>query len=134
MSTKIFLVQNNKIHFKCPSCAAKSYIAVPGGTRRRSVRCQKCSARTQCVLNRRTNHREAQAGKCLLIIDQGKEMEIHLHDISVGGLGFDLPIHAARALSLRQEIRFKCTWNPTLLTDRFIVKSINGRRIGAEKT
>lgn len=133
MSTKIFHVQNNRILFKCPNCAAKSYIAVQSGVRRRSVRCLKCSTRTQCILNRRITPRETQTGKCHLILHQGKEVEVSLHDISLGGLGFDLPINATRAISLRQEIRFKCTWNPNLLTDRFIVKSINGRRVGAEK-
>lgn len=133
MSTRIFRVQNNKIQFKCPACAFKSYIAVQGGVRRRSVRCQKCSTRTQCILNRRTTPREAQTGKCLLILDQGREVEIQLHDISMGGFGFDLPVNATRVISLSQEIRFKCTWNPRLMTDRFVVKNINGRRVGVKK-
>ena len=133
MSTKIFRVQNNRIQFKCPTCATKSYVAVQGGVRRRSVRCQKCSTRTQCILNRRTTPRESQTGKCHLLLDQGREIEINLHDISMGGLGFDLPINATRVISVRQEVRFKCTWNPRLLTDRFIVKSIRGRRVGVEK-
>jgi hypothetical protein len=69
-----------------------------------------------------------------MITSQGKEIEIDLHDVSMNGLGFDLPVNAVRALSVRQEVRFKCTWNPRLLAgNRFVVRSIKGRRIGAEK-
>lgn len=69
-----------------------------------------------------------------MITSQGKEIEIDLHDISTDGLGFDLPISAARALRVKQEVQFKCSWNPRLLgSSRFVVKSIHGRRIGAQK-
>jgi hypothetical protein len=69
-----------------------------------------------------------------MITNQGTEIEIDLHDVSMSGLGFDLPLNAARALSVRQEVQFKCTWNPRLLAGhKFIVRSIKGRRIGAEK-
>ncbi|WP_136806851.1 hypothetical protein [Desulfosediminicola flagellatus] len=69
-----------------------------------------------------------------MITNQGKEIEIDLHDVSMDGLGFDLPISAARALRVQQEVQFKCSWNPRLLgSSRFVVRSIQGRRVGAEK-
>lgn len=134
MRTKIFRVLNNRLQFLCPYCNAKRSIAVQSDLRRRRIRCLKCQVITQCILNRRTISRETQAGKCVMITNQGKEIEVDLHDISLNGLGCDLPLKAVRSVFLSQEIQFKCSWNPRLLSgSRFVVRSIKGRRIGAEK-
>lgn len=134
MKTKSFRVIGNRIQFRCPSCNAKRSVGVGKDVRRRSVRCHKCRTVTPCDLNRRLKQREMQSGKCVMITSQGKEIDIDLHDISMDGLGFDLPINAARTLRVQQQVQFKCSWNPRLLgSSRFVVKSIKGRRVGAEK-
>lgn len=133
MRTKTFRVQNNRIRFTCPDCETKRAIAVPPDTRRRSIRCPKCATRTQCILNRRETPRESQAGRVLLVIDQEREFEVNLHDISLGGLGFDLPYSTSHSLSVSQEVRFKCTWSRNLLRKRYVIRSIKGKRVGAQR-
>lgn len=133
MHTKTFRVQNNRIRFVCPECGTKRVIAVAGSVRRRNIKCPKCSVATPCILNRRSSPRELQAGRCLLIFEQGNEMEIDLHDISIYGLGFNIPQNSPVNLHLRQLLRFKCSWGPRLLTSKYIVRSIKGRRIGAQR-
>jgi len=133
MRTKTIQVQFNRIRFVCPECDATRTYAVPPDARRRTIRCPKCSSRTQCILNRRAAPRESQTGRCLLVLEQGKEIEINLHDISLNGLGFTLPHNAACTLKVRQVIQLKCTWNPGLLRGRYVIRNINGNRVGAQK-
>ena len=133
MRTQTFRVRDNRIRFTCPQCQAKRVVVVPPGTRRRSIGCPQCATRTPCVLNRRIIPRESQAGRCLLVTDSGSQSEVDLHDISLGGLGFDLPYNSSLKLKVRQVVRFKCAWNQRLLRSKYIVRSISGRRIGAEK-
>ena len=88
------------------------------------------------MLNRRALPRELQSGKVVMITNEGKEMDVNLYDVSMDGIGFDLPIRAARArtVTVGQEVRFRCSWNPRLLGNaRFVVKNNNGQRIGAKK-
>ncbi len=69
-----------------------------------------------------------------MISPNGQEFDVVLHDISPHGLGFDIPLNAAKSVSILQQLKFKCSWNPRLLSkNRYIIRSINGRRIGAEK-
>jgi hypothetical protein len=87
-------------------------------------------------LNRRFRYRSQQAGKVLLITQSGREFEIHLNDISENGVGFDVPIGIARAqvVSLGEEVRFRCSWNPQLLgSNRFVVQNVRGQRVGVKK-
>ena len=132
--TYSYRIINNRVHFKCPVCGTRKYIAAQRDLRRRSIRCHKCGERTACIFNRRDNPRDNQTGKAILILHNGNEIEIDLHDISMKGIGFDLPVGTARKLSVRQIISFKCSWNPRLIGNaRYIVRSIKGRRVGAEK-
>ncbi len=71
-----------------------------------------------------------------MITDEGKEMDVNLYDISMEGIGFDIPIRAARAGSVKigQEVRFRCSWNPRLFGNAsFVVKNNKSQRIGAKK-
>lgn len=132
--TRTYRVINNRMQFKCEECGARSYFSVPGDARRRSVRCNKCGARSNCLLNRRNIPRDNQAGKAVLILPNKKEIDVDLHDISMKGIGFDIPSGIAKTLSVKQVISFKCSWNPRLIGNgRYVIKSIHGRRIGAEK-
>lgn len=55
--------------------------------------------------------RESQAGRCLLVTDSGIQSEVLLHDISLSGLGFDLPYKFSLKLKVRQAVQFKCVWD-----------------------
>lgn len=131
--TKIFRVVNGRIQFKCADCQAKRMISIPPGLRRRSYRCHKCKELTRCTFNRRIFNRDQQRGKVLLTNTLGDQFEIDLFDISLHGVGFDVKFNDLKKLSIGQSVTLRCTWNPRLLNSgRYLVKSIKGRRIGAE--
>lgn len=132
--TKMFRVLNNRIYFKCPDCGVRKYFSVPLEAKRRSIRCTKCGSTTNCLLNRRTKPRDRQAGKAVVILPSGREIDIDLHDISMDGIGFDLPFGIAKLLRPKQLVSFRCAWNPSLIGNcRYVIKSIDGRRVGAQK-
>jgi len=69
-----------------------------------------------------------------MILGSGKEITADLHDISLWGVGFDVHPRDARVLRLRQEVKFKCSWNSQLLEgNRYVIKNIMGGRIGCVK-
>ncbi len=75
--------------------------------------------------------RQRQSGKITMVLGSGKEITADLHDISSWGLGCDVHPRDARVLRLRQEIKFKCSWNPQLLDgSRYVIRNIMGGRIG----
>ncbi|MDO9042882.1 MAG: hypothetical protein Q7U64_11165 [Desulfocapsaceae bacterium] len=134
--TKDYQVLGNRIFFRCPGCGAKRTYSIAHDLRQISIRCYKCGDKSMCRLNRRFCYRSQQAGKVLLITQEGREFEINLNDISVNGVGFDVPIGIARAkvVSLGEEVRFRCSWNPQLLgSSRFVVQNVRGQRVGAKK-
>lgn len=66
-------------------------------------------------------------------LPSGKELSIDLYDISPGGVGIVVPPGGAKGLSLKDEVHFKCGWNPRLFASgRYIIKSINGNKIGLQ--
>ena len=104
------------------------------GIRKRSLRCNKCGEITRCNFNRRTIPREQQRGKIFMSVDDSNYIEVDLYDMSLNGIGFDISIRDIRKMTVGREIQFKCTWNPRLYGQgRYIVKSIKGRRIGAQR-
>jgi len=132
---KEYRVVNNRMLFRCPECGAKRNSAVHN-VRKKSIRCHKCEVIAKCLFNRRINQREFQSGKALLITRGGKELEVSLFDISLSGVGFELPLGVsyARLLTIGQEVQLRCNWNARLFPHgRFIVQSIKGRRIGVKK-
>ncbi len=138
MSKKIIVrVINNRVQFKCSSCTAKRNYPVQPHVRCKNIRCHKCHAITTCTLNRRLSPRELSSGNAILITNEGKTLEVFIHDISIsGGIGLDIPISAARARTVKigTEIRFNCKWNPRMLgSGRFKVINSKGQRIGIKK-
>ncbi|MFW2366338.1 MAG: hypothetical protein ACN4GW_07965 [Desulforhopalus sp.] len=88
---------------------------------------------TRCVLNRRLDQREQQLGKVLVTTHDGFEFEGDLADISLYGVGFDVPIRGIKKISVGKELKFRCPWNPRLLSQgRYVVTSIKGQRVGAK--
>ena len=133
--TRTFRVVGGRIHFKCHACQSKRMVAIPPGVRKRSVRCNKCGEITRCDLNRRQIPREHQTGKVLMSAGDNSYIEVDLYDISLGGVGFDVSPRDIRKMSVGKEIQFKCTWNSRLFQQgRYIVRSIKGRRIGAQQS
>lgn len=130
--TITFRVINNRLLFKCTFCQAKKMISLPKDIHRKSIRCHKCGELSHCFLNHRLTFRESQAGKAVLVLNDGREVNIDLNDISPGGVGFEIP-SGSRGVSLGQEVRLKCTWNSRLLNQGgYVVRNIKGRRIGVE--
>lgn len=134
--TKDYQVQDNRIFFRCLACGTRRTYPIAHDLRQISVRCYKCGDRSMCRLNRRFRCRSQQTGKVLLITREGKEFEINLNDLSENGVGFDVPIGMARAqvVSLGDEVRLRCSWNPQLFgNSRFVVQNVRGQRVGAQK-
>ena len=130
--TLTYRVINNRLQFRCPSCQTRKMLSLPREIRRKSIRCHKCGELSHCILNRRLTPREMQAGRAVMIFNDGREVNIDLYDISPGGVGFDV-LSGSSGISLKQEVRFRCAWNPRLLDQgRYVIKSIKGRRIGVE--
>jgi hypothetical protein len=88
---------------------------------------------SRCLLNHRNQRREQQTGKVSMVLSSGKEIEIELQDRSPGGFGIKVPPGNGRRMRLKEEVFFKCGWNPRLFAGgRYVIKSINGDRIGIE--
>lgn len=133
--TQTFRVVGGRIRFKCHACQSIRMVAIPNEVRRRSIRCHKCGEITQASLNRRLIQREQQKGKVLMSLSDGTYLAIDLFDISQNGVGFDIATRDIRKVSVGKEIQFRCSWNSQLFSQgRYIIKSIKGRRIGAERT
>lgn len=113
----------------------KKMVAVPSGLRQRSIRCHRCGEISRCELNRRYTGREKQAGKAQLFTGDGTQLDVDLFDISLRGVGFEINLKDLRRIAVGREVTFRCPWNPMLLSQgRYRIKSIKGRRVGAEKT
>ncbi len=132
--TKTFKVISNRIQFICPACKARKFAPVPRSLRRKNVKCSKCTEVTSCILDRRLKPREIQSGKVVMVTG-GKELEVFLHDISIDGIGVDLPVKALRSgkLTTGHQVHFKCSWNSRLINGNFVVNNVKGQRVGVEK-
>lgn len=132
--TKEFKVLRRRLLFKCPSCGARRNSIIPD-IRGRSIRCYNCGEITRCLFNRRPEQRMYHAGKLNLRTREGKETEVLLKDISSRGIGFELKEgKSMKLLSIGKEVHISCNWNPNLIPDaRYIVRNINGLRVGAER-
>lgn len=130
---KTYQVKDNRIRYICSSCKTKRSLPVPPQARSKTVKCHNCGEQTRCNLNRRSQTRESQSGKVTMYLSSGHEMDIDLHDISLAGVGVAVQPGGCRSLSVRDEVKFKCSWNPSLLArGRYIITSINGTRIGIQ--
>lgn len=131
--TVVFRVENGRMRFKCFACEKKRMVAVPPNVRQRSIRCHNCKEITRCSFNRRLDLREQQLGKVLLTTREGREIAVDLLDISPKGVGFDVAARDIKKIAVGREVKFRCNWNPRLFTrGRYVVKSIKGRRVGAQ--
>lgn len=132
--TKTFRVENGRLLFKCHLCQSRKMVSVAPGVRMRSIRCSKCGEATRCIFNRRLAQREIQTGTVLVETSDGRELTVDLFDLSLNGVGFALSVRDANKIGIGRDVQFKCKWNPQLINNgRYIVRSINGQRVGVEK-
>lgn len=133
--TKTIRVVNGRMQFRCFNCKTRRMIGVATHVRRRSIKCHKCGEVTKAILNRRMLQREQQFGKILLTTADGIEMEVSLFNISLHGVGFEVPLQQRSKLSVGKVVEFRCPWNPQLISQgAYVIRSINGQKVGAEKT
>jgi len=111
-------------------------MAILPNIRQKTVTCHKCRESTKCLLNRRSQPREAQAGKVVMVTGDNREFDITLHDLSLDGAGFELPTGIPKScrIAVGSHVRLKCTWNPKLFgSSVYEIKSIHGRRVGVKR-
>lgn len=134
--TKIFKVTNNRFQFRCSECTAKRNFTVPQNIRRKNIKCHGCGNVVKCVFNRRCSIRESLSGIIVATTHAGKELDVHLYDLSQNGIGIDMPVQTAQLnrIAIGKTIRFRCAWNPKMLPpSSYVVKNINGQRVGAQR-
>ena len=106
-------VVEGRIRVSCPRCERKWYLAVPAGIRRKSVRCT--------------------CGKALLFLASGRQCPVYLCDLSLGGVGFNVPPQYVRALAAGQEGQLKYrAMNGSSMQRRIRIRSVANTRVCAQ--
>lgn len=125
MVTDFRVLADNRLLFVCPTCSKRKIYPILN-IHRNVIRCQSCGAFTRCVFKRRP---------VILRTKEGKKIDVILFDISLKGVGFEVQnARDARVIKIGQEVMLTCDWNPGLIPMAwFIVKSINGYKIGVKK-
>lgn len=125
-------VKDGRIRVICARCAKKRYVAVPQGVRRKTVRCV-CGMSTLYTLNHRAFVREITCGKALVILQNGREYPIYLCDLSLGGIGFNIPAQYARSIAAGHDLRIKYrSMTGSSVLRKICIKSLANNRAGAE--
>lgn len=83
-------------------------------------------------MNRRAQTRSSQSGQIIMTTSHGQQIKTDLHDISDTGLGALVGYGDSKTLSVRDKVTFKCSWNPRLLSGKYVIRSISGNRIGLQ--
>lgn len=93
-----------------------------------------CGKTTRCLFNRRPEQRECQSGMLTLTTWDGQEIAVMMRDISSRGVGFEvLKGKDMRLLKKGKEVSLTCNWRPAMIPkSRFMVRSINGFRVGVQ--
>lgn len=132
MKSKDCNVVEGRIRIACPRCGKKKFVAVNGGLRKKSIRCL-CGMSTMYTLNHRAASRESNCGKALVFLASGRSCPAYLADISLGGIGFNIPHQYVRSIATGQDlmIKFRALSGVTIQR-RIRIKSVVGHRIGAQ--
>lgn len=125
-------VKDGRIRITCTRCAKRQYVAIPEGLRKKMVRCP-CGHSTLCTLNHRAMPRETTCGKAFVILHTGRECPVYLCDISLGGVGFNIPTQYSRAIANGQDLRIKYrSITGSTVLRRIKIKNLGNNRAGAE--
>lgn len=125
-------VSGGRIKVTCPRCKRTSYLEVGNSSRRRIHRCQ-CGKSSSYDINYRAERREVTYGPARLVMRNGQEEKIQLHDTSADGVSFYISPSLAHSLSRGQEIgiKFRSGGGPALQR-KAIIRNIFKNRIGAQ--
>ena len=130
--TKTCSVKDGRIRITCARCNKTRYVAIAGQIRKKNVRCP-CGLSTTYTLNHRIYQRESTWGKAFVLLPNGRECPIYLCDISIGGIGFNIPPQYSRTLATAHDLRIKYRAGAGGATLRKIrITSLNNNRAGAE--
>ena len=130
--SQTYTVKDGRIRVLCSRCAKKRYVAIPQGVRKKTVRCT-CGQSALCTLNHRASVRESTSGKAFVILLNGRECPIYLCDISLGGVGFNVPTQYSRTIANGQDLRIKYrSMTGSSVLRKIRIKSISNNRAGAE--
>ena len=125
-------VKDGRIRVTCSRCSKKQYVAIPTGLRKKTVRCT-CGQSTLYTLNHRASVRESTCGKAFVILQNGRECPIYLCDLSLGGIGFNVPTQYSRAIATGQDLRIKYrSMIGSTVLRKIRIKSLTNNRAGAE--
>ena len=132
MKSKDCNVVEGRIRVACPRCGKKKFVAVIGGLRKKSIRCL-CGMSTMYTLNHRAAARESNSGKALVVLISGKSCPVYLIDISLGGIGFNVPYQYTRSIASGQDVMIKFrALSGASIHRRIRIKSVVGNRVGAQ--
>lgn len=130
--TQTCTVKDGRIRSTCARCARKQYVIIPAGLRKKMVRCN-CGHSTYYTLNHRVANRESTCGKAFVILHNGRECPVYLCDISIGGVGFNIPTQYSRAVANGHDLRIKYrSVSGSMVVRRIQIKNLNNQRVGAE--
>ena len=130
--SQTYTVKDGRIRITCSRCARKQYVTVPAGLRKKMIRCT-CGQSALYTLNFRSSAREATSGKAFVILPNGRECPVYLCDISMGGVGFNIPVQYSRTLANVPEARIKFrSITGSMVLRRIRIKCVSNNRIGAE--
>ena len=125
-------VKDGRIRVTCSRCNKSRYVAISGGVRKKNVRCP-CGLSTMYNLNHRAYPRESICGKAFVILANGRECPIYLNDISIGGIGFNIPPQYSRTLATSRDLRIKYrSGTGGSMVRKIRITSLNNNRAGAE--
>jgi len=134
--TKTFQVINNRFLLRCDACGSKRRLFVAPHLKQKNIRCPKCGEINKCAFNRRITPRTLQTGKAVLTTRSGKEIDVHLTDVSSKGFGIELSFRDlhARVIKEGDQVQLVCNWNPALTRgSQFIVQNIREQRVGIKR-
>jgi len=125
-------VKDGRIRVTCARCNKSRYVAISGGMRKKNVRCP-CGQSTMYTLNHRAHPRESICGRAFILLANGRECPIYLCDISIGGIGFNVPPQYSRTLATAHDLRIKYRSGAgSTMLRKIRITSLNNNRGGAE--
>lgn len=85
------------------------------------------------MFNRRLDERVQQLGKVIMKTEVGDTIDVDLFDISLKGVGVEVPVRFLSRLSVNNKVRFSCGWNHHLFKQgKYTIRSKKGRKLGLQ--
>jgi len=130
--TQTCTVKDGRIRITCPRCNKTRYVAISTNVRKKNIRCS-CGLSTMYTLNHRLYQRESTWGKAFVLLPNGRECPIYLCDISIGGIGFNIPPQYTRTVATAHDLRIKYRAGAgSALVRKIRIINLTSNRAGAE--